>query len=196
MQLIINSSVFRCVTLQVSSNGDIERTQTQRPPQPVMPSALEDTAPSAAEETSRTGFGTGEEQHTMRLSSPTFLRTDRSNRDVDGVFTTEVPNVDGDEGSADTDMSGSCTSDSTNPSSRADVSSLDREIADCEDDAYDTDLESDEGESFEVFTVIYLLILFVHVSCTQVAHKISPVHSALGSFIIFLRHFFSPLVVG
>ncbi|KAI0212755.1 hypothetical protein LSAT2_002305 [Lamellibrachia satsuma] len=138
MQLIINSSVFRCVTLQVSSNGDIERTQTQRP------SALEDTAPSAAEETSRTGFGTGEEQHTMRLSSPNFLRTDRPNRDVDGVFTTEMPDVDGDEGSADTDMSGSCTGDSSNPSSRADVSSLDREIADCEDDAYDTDLESDE----------------------------------------------------
>ena len=109
--------------------------------------------PSATEERDRNRSGPDIDQLIGRVSSPVFARTDLPNGDVGPLFTTELPDGDGDEfPAADTDTSDG--NGSSDPSSRADQSSLDREVAAAEDDDndYDTDLESEEGKSVVTMT--------------------------------------------
>ena len=139
-------------TMQVSSNRDIDTPRIRRtelPTEPAMPSRA--MTPSTTEERGRNRSGPDVDQLVGRVSSPVFARTDLPNGDVGPVFTTEIPDGDGDEDEspvADTDTSDG-SNGSSDPSSRADQSSLDREVAAVEDDDndYDTDLESEEGKS-------------------------------------------------
>ena len=141
-------------TMQVSSNRDVDTPRsrhTELPSEPAMPS--EAMMPSATEERDRNRSGPDIDQLIGRVSSPVFARTDLPNGDVGPLFTTELPDGDGDEfPAADTDRSDG--NGSSDPSSRADQSSLDREVAAAEDDDndYDTDLESEEGKSVLTMT--------------------------------------------
>ena len=155
----INSSVDHA--MQVSSNRDVDTPRsrpTELPTEPAMPSRA--VTPSATEERCRNGSGPDVDQLVGRVSSPVFARTDLPSGDVGPVFTTEIPDGDEDESPApDTDTSDG--NGSSDPSSRADQSSLDREVAAVEDDDndYDTDLESDEGKTSLTLFVRHLLLV-------------------------------------